>query len=1488
MNLAKTGYFPCFFRKSAPKLAVYYVNLHQPYIQSHQAPINRIRKTTKSTHKHTNHMMTSNHLAKRVAMGLLAWCLAISGMLAQDFTRGAFYHLLPASKAGLAVGTDAQGHLTLSKLDESNSSQHFTMNALSGSWRMINPFSNQAIRTEGNALELGENNGSDEAQLWKVENDGKFVLLIPTNRPDMAAAVQSGNLVLIGKAKAKGNKAAQFQIAQSATQGFDVALTYRFRSVSHPDLVLGNGDSGENNAAIVGEKADTKNRGQYWSVKMLDLNRRVVEGAFYTEHFDDGGNNQSIQHLIQWTGVEGQWTNNQFVFEPVSAQAGAFIIRSAGQRKDGMYTLKDGKLVCAAYNAKDRNAWFTAEQVEKPKIQSPMWEDETIFAQNKEAGVATYLPYSTEAAMLADKGYYDTPWLHTKSDRYLLLNGTWRFHFVSEPSQRPLDFFKDGYDVSRWDTIPVPSNWEMLGYDRPLYCNVEYPHSNTPPFIKARPGFNDGGKNYGIDPVGSYVRTFTIPDSWDGQRTFIHFGGIYSAAFVWLNGQYVGYTQGSNNVAEFDLTKHLRKGENRLAVQVFRWSDGSYLECQDMFRMSGIFRDVYLYSTPRMAVRDHYITSQVDLSNGQTAQAKVNVQLTLDNRDKLSGSKQVTVKIFAPDGKEIQEQTVSLSGADGTKANVCLDVPNALLWNAEQPRLYTVRIIQKDEQGREEMAFSTKYGIRTIEIKHSQFYVNGHKVLLKGTNRHDTSPLHGRAVTTEEMLRDVTLMKQNNINTIRTSHYPNDARMVAMFDHYGLYCVDEADLEDHANQSISDKKSWIPAFVDRIDRMVLRDRNHACVVMWSLGNEAGDGENFTACYQAAKALDSRPVHYEGSRSNGSYGGGRNSDFYSKMYPGMAWMNQNTSNLDKPMFLCEYAHAMGNAIGNLTEYWNVIEASNATIGGCIWDWVDQAIVAADDIKAGQLTQNGFNKYRTGYDWPQAPHQGNFVNNGVLGADRAWTAKLTEVKKVYQYVKFGDFDKEALGVTLTNAYNFTDLAGYTLRYTLVVNGKPVKSSSQVLPSILPGKSATVALDLKPSYGESDEVLLNVEVLRTDSTEYAAALYPVASEQFTVQARPAQLAEVKTADADPVLLYSAKGTTRTFSNDNVSIEFALDGTVQKWTMKGIDVMKENGTPEYENYRWIENDAPYGNDPTYSSANGITSHSAKFTFANDKKSATVTVTANGRNCNYVFTYTIYANGTVDLNADYTARINNLRRIGMQMMLPGELSNVKYYARGPWANYVDRCTGSFLGEYTSTVWDMNEYYLRPQTMGNRQDLRYVEFTNPATGNGVRIDTEGEVAFSSLYWSDAQLKEQMHNWQLTLPEAEADRTIYAHFDYRQKGLGNGSCGPGTESAYELPSSGTYSYKLRFTPVVAVPDGIAPVLTPSAWRVRTESSAVVVEGNLKAGSVLAIYDLGGTKLASTRVAADAGSASVSTEALPHGSYLLVIEADGQQRTHKFVK
>ena len=1335
--------------------------------------------------------MRKEHSICRWALAMLISLVSIGSLNAQVFKQGVLYHLVSSLK-GQVVDVDAKGQVVLGKLDEEATSQHFVASELSGSWRFINPFTNKALRTEGTSIEQGENNGSDEAQLWKVVADGNAYNLIPTNNPTKAAAVQGGRIVLIDKSKAIGNKSADFTFAEATHSGFDVDLTYRIRSASQPDMVLGNGDSGENNARIVAEKTDVNNRGQYWNVKMLDLNRRVVGNAFYTQNFDDGGGNSSIDYLLQWPADEGVWNNAQFRFESVKGHLGTYIIRSAGKAKaDKMYALnKSGELKCVAYNANDKAAWFTFEQVEKPKIKSPYWEDETIFAENKEPGVATYIPYSSEQELVADKAHYTTPWTAPQTERFLSLNGTWKFHFVPEPSQRPLDFWKEGYDVSQWDTIPVPSNWEMQGYDKPIYCNVEYPHANTPPFIKVRPGFNDGGKNYGIDPVGSYVRTFTVPASWDGRRTFIHFGGIYSAAFVWLNGQYVGYTQGANNVTEFDISKYLKKNaENTLAVQVFRWSDGSYLECQDMFRMSGIFREVYLFNTPKMAVRDHYVTSEVDVDdNTGLGMAKVNVELTLDNRDNLSDSKTVIAKIFNPKGIEIQEDKVTLKGADGTKANITLDVPNADLWSAELPNLYTLRIIQKDAQGNDEMAFATKVGLRKIEVKNSLLYINNKRVFLKGVNRHDTSPIHGRAVTVDEMLRDVTLMKQNNINTIRTSHYPNDYRMYAMYDYYGLYTVDEADLEDHANQSISDRKSWIPAFVDRIDRMVLRDRNHACVVMWSLGNESGAGENFKYCYEAAKRLDSRPVHYEGTRVSGPYGGGKYSDFYSKMYPGMTWMHQNTSNLDKPMFICEYAHAMGNAIGNFDKYWDIIESSNATIGGCVWDWVDQSIYNP------QLMKKGIFKLTTGYDYP-GPHQGNFCCNGIIASSRQESAKLKEVKAVHQFVKFRlesiNTQKNTATVMLKNTYAFQNLQDMYLAYEVVNNGNVVSRKTVKLPSVVPGDSTCLTLklskaNLEKAKASSQEVMLTLRVLFRNAQTYAAAGHEVALKQFTLNER-GPLCKVSPDAKAPEMLQTSSLDKTIIGNSNIQLTFDNESArLTALALNGRNILKNDAGFEYDNHRWIENDR-YGYTTNGLEAKG------NLKVENENGLTVVKTSRKGSLCSTSIDYVIYPQGMVDVKVKLTPHTADLRRAGLVCLLDSALSNVDYYALGPWENACDRLDGVITGRYHSTPNGMIEPNMKPQSTGNREQLRELTLSTN-DGFGVKIETEGKVNFSLIPYTDAELMNASHYWDLT-PHAYN----VLHLDAAMRGIGNASCGQdvGTLPIFCVPNK-TMSYTLRIS------------------------------------------------------------------------------------------
>ena len=1356
-------------------------------------------------------------------LAVLLWAVALPICAEQVFEKGALYHIRSKKYTDAVVNYGDSGNgssVTLLNVAECDASRLWTIADFSGSIRFINPFDNVSIHATGaGRIEITENNGSDESQLWKLEPVGEDVyLLVAANSPDKAVrAVSKSSLALVPKKGLKNDKAAHFEIVKSDVAGFDASLTYQIVSATDDSMVLGNGDNGSNDAPIVLEKRDILNRGQYWSINMVDADIRTVAGVFYNQNFDDAAGSSTVNYLLQWPATPGIWNNAKFLFLPVEGQTGVYQIASANPSKSHLvYEEKNGRLVRVERGVAGKGSWFRFVTVEKPTIEAPCWEDETIFAINKEKGHATYIPYANVEEMRGDAEFYKTPWVDVKSSCVQSLNGTWKFNLVDEPSKRPLDFYKESFDVSSWNDIPVPSNWEMHGYDRPIYCNVAYPHSNTPPFIKARPGYNDGGKNYGINPVGSYVRTFSVPDSWDGRRTFIHFGGIYSAAIVYLNGQYVGYSQGANNVAEFDITKYLRSGENRLAVQVFRWSDGSYLECQDMFRMSGIFRDVYLYNVPKVSVRDHYITTKnLQAVPGEAdSQLKLNVAIDVDNRDCANVAKYYVINVYNTDGKLVGSTGfgTEVTAADSLK-HIEQEIPileTVKRWSAETPYLYKVEIEQREGKsgdGKCEMAFSTYYGFRHIEIKNSQIFVNGERVMFKGVNRHDTHPLYGRAVPTESMLEDVLLMKRNNINTIRTSHYPNAARMYSMFDYYGLYCMDEADLEDHANTSISNLPSWIPAFVDRIERLVLRDRNHPSVIFWSMGNECGNGSNFKDCYEAAKRLDPRPVHYEGSRGGGRpFGGVYNSDMYSKMYPGMAWMRENTSDLDKPMFICEYAHSMGNAIGNLPEYWEYIENSNATAGGCIWDWVDQAIYDPAEIKAG--TYEG--RLHTGYDYP-GPHQGNFCSNGIVTATREETPKLKEVKGAYEYVdiKLLSINREHRFVTVAvrNKYDFTNLSEFDLHVHSLMDGKVVKKSDLPMPDVAPGKSVELTLKFPMPKMKMEEMLMNVFLVRRNATRWCGTGHIEATEQFVLEKRKYEQdvqedapkggalnsVTAKTVSEVPegvkISQLRVLGDTVFVYNKKVTAKFsAKSGALLSLQMRGHNIVSEESFV-YDNHRWIENDR-FGN---VDAAND-TCAELSYVMNYDDKSLDLYIKRGGKLCPTLVKYSFYNDGKVDVEAEFVPAVSNLRRAGLVSYINPEYGNVNYYAYGPWENYNDRKAGVMLGRYQTTVEKMSGNYVKPQSGGNREGLRELSLTN-SKGAGLNIKVlYGDCSFSALRYTDAALMNANHLWR-----AEKSPYIVLHLDATVRGVGNASCGYDVDTLekYRVPVK-PMKYKLRLS------------------------------------------------------------------------------------------
>lgn len=1056
------------------------------------------------------------------------------------------------------------------------------------------------------------------------------------------------------------------------------------------------------------------------------------------------------------------------------------------------------KVVASALSAACCVMTLTPLAVHAETTWGDYWEDETIFGVNKEVAHATTVPYATVSEMKGDKDFFNTPWVTPKSSRVKLLNGEWKFYFVDEPSKRPTDFYREGYDTSEWDLITVPSNWEMEGYDMPLYVNVAYPFATNPPYIQRHPSYSD----YGVNPVGSYVTTFNVPDDWDNHELLLNFGGIYSAAYVWVNGEFVGYTQAANTDHEFDITSQARTGENTLAVQVFRWCDGSYLEDQDMFRMSGIYRDVTLTAVPKIFVRDHYITSDLDASSNYES-GSMTVELSINNRASVAGSTTATVELLDPEGNvkhRFASQSVeSLGAAAEKKLKFTADLNDLKLWSAEKPNLYTVVVSLADAQGNETEAFSTKYGFRHIEQVGKAIYINGRKVWFKGTNRHDSHPLYGRALPMEVMLKDVTMFKQNNINTLRTSHYPNAAKMYAMLDYYGIYVMDEADVECHALTRLSSVTSWRNAFVDREERMVLRDRNHPSVIFWSLGNESAAGSNFKSCMDAVRALDDRMIHYEG-QGTWTY-----TDITSVMYPSLDVLrNQDLQYDSRPHFMCEYAHAMGQAIGNLSDYWDYIESSNRTIGGCIWDWVDQAIYKPQEILEGNI--KGF---YTGYDF-SGPHQDNFVSNGIVNPLREPSGKLAEVKHVYQNVKMSDFMPTAKTLTVNNQFSFTDLSEYDINWTLLRNGVEAESGNISDFSLSPQTSAslTIPYTTTPSENDDAEYLLTVKFVTKDDNDWAKAGHEVAVDQFTVKER-GKLPEKGLTQKD--LITETANNVTTIKGKSVTAQFDANGYLTSLIYSGQEMLADGQGPKFDNLRWIENDSPTPPASMSTPAFRASGKKVEFVEGNANGAAAVKVSCNYSSsgfCSYTTTYTVYADGTIDLEADFSPSSSNINRLGLGMVATSGLENVEYYARGPLSNFVDRKTGSMAALYKTTVTDMAEHFVRPQTMGNREDLRSLKLTND-NGFGMYIETEGRVNFSSLHAHEQDFIKTKHDFQLkTHPE------IYLHFDYMQRGLGNGSCGPSTISKYKVPSSGSYSYKLRFTPLIdagagySVPDGNA--------------------------------------------------------------------------------
>ncbi|MEE1142270.1 MAG: glycoside hydrolase family 2 TIM barrel-domain containing protein [Bacteroidales bacterium] len=1018
------------------------------------------------------------------------------------------------------------------------------------------------------------------------------------------------------------------------------------------------------------------------------------------------------------------------------------------------------------------------------------WENQEVFQINRCTPRATFFPYSNTKAMMSEETF-NYPWLSPMKADLISLNGKWDFHFSPSADKRPSenDIFTKGKLV--WETINVPSCWEMLGYDFPLYVNVDYPFENNPPFIDVKKQYKG---LYGENPVGTYHKTFSIPKNWEKKRVFLHFDGLYSGAYVWCNGKKVGYCQVSNNDAEFELTQYLKEGENELYIQVFRWTDASYLEGQDMFHMSGLHRDVYLFAVERVFISNHYITSTLDANTGYK-KGNFNIELTLDNPTGKKVEKIIEIELL--DAKKqlvwrIERKEVLKEKETKINLNHLLD--NIELWNSENPYLYTVIIRQKDKKGKEELVFSTKYGFRDIKIANNRVYINGEQVLFKGVNTQDTHPLYGRSIDVNTMLKDIKLMKQANVNTLRASHYPRQAKMYAMTDFYGMYVMNEADVECHLNWAVHGEKggitndsTWRAQFVDRTKAMVLRDRNHPSIIFWSLGNEAGGGENFLHTYNATASLDTRPIHYEGAtRGKTPY-----TDFCSEMYPYLDVVKAfaKSDSLNQPYIMCEYAHAMGNAIGNLKEYWDEIEKGKNAIGGCIWDWVDQSIYFPQAIKKGEFVKNGFPYYAAGYDFP-GPHQGNFMNNGIIRADREWNGKLAEVKKVYQYVKILSFDKDKKQVVIANKYDFIDLSQFYIDFQIIEDGYEIYKGTTKLPALKPNTIAKIKLPYNLELKQEKESFINLQLRLKEANHWAEKDYAMAQWQFAINEIENRLKEVK--ESKEAFLVQEDNNQLTLENKGFKISFdKQNGEILYWKYDGFEVISDRkGSPHYNNNRWIENDK-HGD-----SISGELASTCEIKLNKEKTKAEIKITTKGEKCPYTIEYTVYSNNIVDMKVTMNPIVEGLRRLGLGMIFSKDFEEIDYYAKGPWENYNDRQEASFVGRYSTTVSDMLTPYAHPQSCGNRQEMREIFLYKKGSTKGLKIEANQPIAFSMLHFDDKDFnKEKLHPWELN-PREE----VYAHFDFVQRGLGNGSCGPQTIEKYQVPSSGTYSFTLRFSPL----------------------------------------------------------------------------------------
>lgn len=1019
----------------------------------------------------------------------------------------------------------------------------------------------------------------------------------------------------------------------------------------------------------------------------------------------------------------------------------------------------------------------------------PEWQDPRVFGVNKEPAHATFTPYPDEASALKGGA---SPYVQS-------LNGNWKFNWVKRPEERPQEFYKTEYDVSAWKEIPVPSNWEMQGYGTPIYTNITYPFKRNAPSVMDEPDDHTWTAYEQRNPVGSYRRTFTVPAEWQGRQTFLKFDGVNSAYYVWINGVKVGYSEDTRLPSEYNITKYLKAGENTIAVEVYRWCDGSYMEDQDFWRMSGIYRNVTLISRAPVYVRDFQVKTPFDADYKNAA---FNLAAEISN---VGESVQATfeVRLLDAAGRDVFRPLQQMVEANGTTTVQLGEMVNApLQWSAEIPNLYRMLITLR-ENGEVVEAIPLKIGFRQSEIKGDQILWNGKKLMIKGVNRHEFDPDLGQVVTRERMVQDIRLMKQNNINAVRTSHYPNVPEWYELCDEYGLYVLDEANIESHgydsgAKQRISDSEDYTAAHVDRYSRTIERDKNHPSIIAFSMGNEAGYGRNFDAANAWAK--EHHPEFFVTYEPHDSIHGDALTPMY--LFPDDIEFYYRDHGNGRPFFEIEYAHAMGNSTGNFQEYWDVFERLPYAHGGFIWDWVDQGI-----RKKGK---NGKEFYAYGGDFGDKPNDDNFCTNGLVSPDRELHPGIYEVKHSYQSIRVRPQQvstgllKIPKALEIENRFLFRDLAGINGEWDISEDGVVVQHGELALKPVSAGSSIDVPLPIKMPQGKDGaEYFLNVRFVLAADTPWAAKGHVIGWDQFSLGQRPRN--ERSPAFAKDIHL-SENSEAFTFTDGALTARIGkASGALESFEFAGKQLLTGALVPNY----WRP---PTDNDR----GNNMPSRQAMWKDAGPNRTltsltgdpATNTVTAVFAipHATQTVTYGMSPDGALTVRSEIQIRgeVIDMPRFGMQMQIAGELRNIEWYGRGPQENYWDRHLAADVGIYKSDVDHFWYPYTEPQETGNRTDTRWVTFTEQA-GNGIRVTGIPTVDFSAwpFRMSELEHRDKPQRTGHDHPsEIEMSKDITVNVDYKQMGVG----GDNTWGALQHPqyrlSEKHYSYGFRLEGVTA--------------------------------------------------------------------------------------